>query len=334
MEHKLELDFRSDAVTKSCLHKLDAVAKAEVSDNRYRDDPTVDQCDALGCLGFPGGPRARTFALVGGAVVLWASWPALATVAYPVPSLLVLGAAALIGFLFSFFLAAKQNTLTTFATVPIKTLVFVAIGLMGNNAFYLAAIARIGPAEANVVHYLWPVFLVGLASALHRRAPTFLQTIGIALGFIGVAVALSPQMSGGLDLIGVLLGACGALTFAIYSVGRSLAQVETNVVGPSLGLAGITALAAHFILEPAYWPNNGQWLAIVLMGIGPFTVANILWDRATREGAAATISSLAFLTPLIAMMLLAVFGLGVVTTATVAGALFAIAGAVLSSRST
>lgn len=292
-----------------------------------------DQIDEWVRSAFPGGPRARTFALVAGAVVLWASWPALATVAYPAPPLLVLGAAALIGFLFSFVLAAKQKTLTTFATVPVKTLVFVAIGLMGNNAFYLAAIARIGPAEANVVHYLWPVFLVGLASVLHRRAPTFLQTVGITCGFVGVVVALSPQMGGGLDLIGVLLGTCSALTFAIYSVGRSLAKVETNVVGPSLGLAGIAALAAHFILEPAYWPTDGQWLAIVLMGIGPFTVANIFWDRATREGSAATISSLAFLTPLVAMMLLAIFALGVVTVATVIGALFAITGAVLSSQS-
>lgn len=266
-------------------------------------------------------------------MVLWASWPALAVIAYPAPPLLVLGASALIGFLFSFLLAARQKTLTAFAAVPIKTLTFVAIGLMGNNAFYLAAIARIGPAEANVVHYLWPVFLVGLASALHRRAPSLLQTLGIACGFAGVAIALSPQMGDGFDLIGVLLGACGALTFAIYSVGRSLAKVEMNVVGPSLGLAGVVALAAHFILEPAYWPTTGQWLAIVLMGIGPFTVANIFWDKATREGSAATISSLAFLTPLVAMMLLALFGLGVVSIATIIGALFAIAGAVLSSGS-
>lgn len=30
---------------------------------------------------FSGGPNAKTYVLVGGAVVLWASWPALATVA-------------------------------------------------------------------------------------------------------------------------------------------------------------------------------------------------------------------------------------------------------------
>lgn len=293
----------------------------------------LDQFEAWVRSAFSGGPNAKTYALVGGAVVLWASWPALATIAYPAPPLLVLGASALIGFVFSFVLAIRQKTVSTFATVPFRTLAFVAVGLMGNNAFYLAAIARIGPAEANVVHYLWPVFLVALASVFHRSAPSILQMLGIACGFGGVAVALSPQMRGGLDLVGVLLGTCGALTFAIYSVGRSLAQVETNVVGPSLGLAGISALVAHFILEPVYWPTSGQWFAIALMGIGPFTIANIFWDKATREGSAATISSLAYLTPLVAMLLLAVSGLGVVTITVVIGALFAIAGAVLSSGS-
>lgn len=280
-----------------------------------------------------GGPNGKTYTLVAGAVVLWASWPALATVAYPAPPFLVLGLSALVGFVFSYIDAARKNKTKTFFSVRLRTMVFVAIGLMGNNAFYLAAISRIGPAEANVVHYLWPVLLVALASLVHRRAPSFIQTIGISLGFCGVAVALSPQMGHGLDLIGVLLGVCGALTFAIYSVGRSLARAETNVVGPSLAIAGIAALVVHFSFEPLYWPSNFQWAAIALMGIGPFTVANIFWDKATREGSAATISSLAFLTPLVAITLLAIFGLSVVTMATVVGAFLAISGAVLSSRS-
>ncbi|MDF1722644.1 MAG: EamA family transporter [Minwuia sp.] len=98
------------------------------------------------------------------------------------------------------------------------------------------------------------------------------------------------------------------------------------------GLAGVAALAAHLALEPQYWPTMGQWLAIVLMGIGPFTLANVLWDKATRAGPAATISSMAFLTPLVAISLLAVFGLGSVTLAVVIGACLAIAGAPLSAR--
>lgn len=279
------------------------------------------------------GPTGKTYALVGGAVVLWASWPALATIAYPAPPFLVLGLSAFVGFVFSYLVAVKQKNSKVFFAIPKRTMVFVAVGLMGNNAFYLAAISRIGPAEANVVHYLWPVFLVALASIVHRNPPSVVQTLGIAAGFCGVAVALGPQIGYGLDLVGVLLGVCGAMTFAIYSVGRSVAQVENNVVGPSLALAAAAALGFHFAHEPLYWPTLGQWGAIILMGIGPFTLANIFWDKATRSGSAATISSFAFLTPLVAMILLAVFGLGSVTTATVVGACLAITGAVLSARS-
>lgn len=292
----------------------------------------ADYFKLLARSAFLGGPNAKATALVGGAVVLWASWPALATLAHPAPPFLVLGLSALVGFVFSYLLAARKNEARMFFSIRFRTLVFVAIGLMGNNAFYLAAIARLGPAEANVVHYLWPVFLVALAALVHRCPPSRVQFVGIPLGFCGVAVALSPQMGGGLDLFGVLLGVSGALTFAIYSVGRSLARVEANVVGPSLGLAGVGALIAHFSFEPLYWPTAGQGIAIILMGIGPFTVANIFWDKATRQGSAATISSLAFLTPLVAITLLAIFGLGAVTLATVVGAGLAITGALLSAR--
>ena len=280
-----------------------------------------------------GSPQTRTYALVAGAVVMWASWPTLATRVYPAPPFLVLGLSALMGFVFSFIVAARQGESQQFFSVRKRTMLFVAIGLMGNNAFYLFAITRIGAAEANVVHYLWPVFLVGLASCVHRKIPTFIQFLGIAAGFTGVAVALAPKIGFGLDYVGVLLGICGALTFAIYSVVRSLAQVEGNVVGSSLGLAGIAALVAHVLLEQLYLPTLNQWLVIAIMGIGPFTLANILWDKATRTGSAATISSLAFLTPLVALSLLAIFELGVITPYTVFGACLAIAGAVMASRS-
>ncbi|MEM7525633.1 MAG: hypothetical protein AAF360_18120, partial [Pseudomonadota bacterium] len=88
------------------------------------------------------GPNGKAFALVAGAVVLWASWPALATIAHPAPAFLVLGLSALIGCAVSFLDAARRSRTSAFLSVRPATLVFVAFGLMGNNAFYLAAISR------------------------------------------------------------------------------------------------------------------------------------------------------------------------------------------------
>jgi len=99
--------------------------------------------------GFFGGPSGRTYVLVGGAVVLWASWPALATIAYPAPPFLVLGLAAFVGFVFSYLVAARRKQANAFFAVRKRTMLFVAFGLMGNNAFYLAAITRIEIGRAS-----------------------------------------------------------------------------------------------------------------------------------------------------------------------------------------
>ncbi|MCG7521502.1 low-specificity L-threonine aldolase [Ruegeria sp. Ofav3-42] len=47
MKQKLELDFRSDTVTKPCLRMRDAMAKAEVGDDYYHDDPTVQELECF-----------------------------------------------------------------------------------------------------------------------------------------------------------------------------------------------------------------------------------------------------------------------------------------------
>nr|WP_254428596.1 DMT family transporter [Ruegeria atlantica] len=236
-------------------------------------------------------------------------------------------------FFFAFVAAVQTKSIRAFISVPTKTLIWVSAGLIGNNAFYLAAISRVGPAEANVIHYLWPVLFVVLVSALQQRSTTWRQKLGISCGFIGVAIALYPHMDGNLSLTGVLFGFCGALTFAIYSVGRSIEKMGTDVIGPSLGLAGFGALSAHVVLEPAHLLTTQQWIAVTLIGIGPFTIANMFWDQATRKGSAATISSLAFLTPLVAIGLLSILGLNAFTLATLVGALFTVVGALVSSAS-
>ena len=75
-----------------------------------------------------------------------------------------------------------------------------------------------------------------------------------------------------------------------------------------------------------------QWGAMVAIGLGPFTMSNVLWDRATRKGSAAAIASFAFLTPLVAITLLCALGLASISAPIIAGAGLAIAGAVLTSR--
>jgi drug/metabolite transporter (DMT)-like permease len=149
----------------------------------------------------PIGPRARAAALAVGAVLFWATWPTLATLASPAPPFLVCGLAAAVGFAAALFMAILRGRTASFVATPLRTVLLVSVGLLVNNVLYLFAMPRIGPAEANVVAYLWPVMLV-LIMALKRRERLSPSRLGsIALGFVGAVVAIGPSFALGFDLL-------------------------------------------------------------------------------------------------------------------------------------
>jgi drug/metabolite transporter (DMT)-like permease len=208
----------------------------------------------------------------------------------------------------------------------------VAGGLLTNNVLYLMAMPRIGPAEANVISYLWPILLVLIASRLDGSRITRGQWLGIGTAFAGAALAIGPTFAQGFDPLGVLLAFSSGLTFAVYAAVRSRGQEQHDVIGPSMGVMAILALALHLAFETTpqlAWP---QLLAIAAIGVAPLTLSNVLWDLASRTGHMATISGLAYLTPLVGLLLLSLLGVAAVSWATLTGGMLIVAGALAASR--
>jgi drug/metabolite transporter (DMT)-like permease len=125
----------------------------------------------------------------------------------------------------------------------------------------------------------------------------------------------------------VLLAFLSGLTFAIYAAVRSEGREAEDVIGPSMGLLAVLALALHFGFETPAGLSTSQLLAIAAIGIVPLTLSNALWDRAARTGHTALISAIAYATPLAALSLLALFGVGHVSYGVAAGALLIVVGA-------
>jgi len=280
---------------------------------------------------WPFGSRSEAATLAGGAVLLWATWPTLAMLAGPTPPFLVFGLAAAIGFAISLILAVMRGEAEPFLRTPVGTLVLVAVSLLTNNVLYLMAMPRIGPAEANVVAYLWPVLLVAILSLLKRERLGVLRVAGIALGFLGAVLAIGPTFELGFDPTGVLLAFLSGLTFAVYAAIRSYARERNDVIGPSMGLVAVMALCAHVLFEDAASLSWVQWVAICGIGIAPLTLSNVLWDRATRTGFTATIAGIAYLTPIGSLGILAAFGVASVTYGACVGAALVFMGAMAAS---
>lgn len=277
------------------------------------------------------GPRARAATLASGAVLFWATWPTLATLAGPVPPFLVFGLAAGIGYVLSLFLAAARGQTRSFLATPWRTMLLVSVGQLVTSALFLFAMPRIGAAEANVISYLWPVMLVLILTYWRGERLGPLRLAGIGFGFAGAAFAIGPTFAMGFDPTGVALAVLSGLAFAIYAAIRSFAREPGDVIAPSMGLMSLIAFALHFAFEQTTSLSMTQVLIIAAVGVAPLTISNALWDKASRTEHTALISAIAYATPLVSILIMTLFGVGTVSGSVLAGAVFVVAGALAAS---
>jgi drug/metabolite transporter (DMT)-like permease len=186
-------------------------------------------------------------------------------------------------------------------------------GLFGYHALFFFALRLAPAAEAQLVNYLWPLFIV-LGSALlpnERLKPHHVVGALIALG--GTIVLFLGR--GGITFAGAYLPgfACAfgaALTWAVYSVAsRRFAAVPTDAVaGFCLGTAVLAALF-HAAFEATHWPQTaGQWLAVLGLGVGPVGAAFYVWDIGMKRGDIRILGVASYLAPLLSTAYLVLAG--------------------------
>jgi drug/metabolite transporter (DMT)-like permease len=74
-------------------------------------------------------------------------------------------------------------------------------------------------------------------------------------------------------------------------------------------VAAIMCGVFHFLLEDSRMPTPHGWLAAVAVGALPTATANLLWDAGIRHGDANLLTVLAYATPLMGAVLLALLGI-------------------------
>lgn len=270
--------------------------------------------------------HANLYAL--GAIALWAGLASLGTSLRHLPPFLLTGIALVIGSVPSWPLVRQWK-------VPGPTLAVGIYGLFAYHFLLFIALRMAPPVEANLVNYLWPLFIVVLA-------PLFLpglslrpgHVVGALLGFAGAAVAiLGAGGATGAWSWGYLPALGAAFIWASYSLlTRRVPAFPTAAIGLFGLVSGLLSLACHVALEPRVTIAPGDWLLLAVMGLGPLGAAFFLWDKALKLGDARHIGVLSYLTPLASTaLLLLVTGRGLSWNIGAAAALI-VGGAVLGTR--
>ncbi len=101
-----------------------------------------------------------------------------------------------------------------------------------------------------------------------------------------------------------------------------------------VGVCGAVALAGaacHFAFETTVRPSPGQWVAILVLGIGPTGLAFLAWDHATKHGSLPLLGALSYLAPLLSTLLLIAAGRAQATPQILLAAALIVGGALLAT---
>jgi drug/metabolite transporter (DMT)-like permease len=242
--------------------------------------------------------QANLYAL--GAIALWASLAALGVSLRHIPPFLLTGLALLMGSLLALPFVLQDRR--AWAVAP-ATLALGVYGLFGFHFLLFIALRHAPPVEANLVNYLWPLFMVVLAPlflpGVRLRAGHVLAAL---LGFAGAAVAILGARSGSAGggwAWGYLPALGSAFIWASYSLlTKRVPAFPTAAIGLFGLVSGVLSLLCHWALEPSVALSGRDGALIAVMGLGPLGGAFFLWDRALKLGDARQIGILSYLTPL------------------------------------
>jgi drug/metabolite transporter (DMT)-like permease len=241
------------------------------------------------------------------AIALWATLASLGTSLSHLPPFLLTGLALIIGSVMSWPLVMRNRRAWA---VPARTLALGVYGLFGFHFLLFIALRLAPPVEANLVNYLWPLFMVVLAPVLLPGVSLRpLHVVAALLGFAGAAIAILGARSASAGATGSYWGFLPALgsafIWASYSLWtRRVASFPTTAIGLFGVVSGALSLLCHALLEPAAALSSRDWLLVALCGLGPLGAAFFFWDKALKRGDARQIGILSYITPLASTALL------------------------------
>ena len=270
------------------------------------------------------------------AIILWSTLASLSVLADKIPPFQLTSMAFFVAFIIGAVIWKKDNRgILIHFKYPLKVWLVGVCGLFGYHYFYFLAIQNAPAIEANLINYLWPLFIVLFSSFLPNEKLRWFHVVGVLFGLIGVTFLLSKGGSLNFEtkyLNGYIYAFVCAIIWGAYSVAsRYFAHIPTTAVGSFCGITAILSLICHLLFETTVLPSLKEFGIITLIGLGPVGGAFFVWDYGMKNGNIQLLGSLSYFTPLLSTLLLILLGLSSGSSSIWIACLLIILGSIISS---
>jgi len=278
---------------------------------------------------------SRTATLIGFcAILLWSTLALFTAMSGKVPPFQLVGMTFVIGGLLILAITAARGELSRIR----PTAASFALGLygpFGDTALYYAAVKTAPPAEANLIHYLWPLLIVLFAALLPGGGLKLRHLVGALIGLAATALLISDRLTGaggGLSL-GHVLAAFGAFVWASYSVAsRRFADVPSESLSVTMLGCAVAAFACHFAFETTQWSLSlVEWAGALGLGLGSIGLAFVCWDIGMKRGDVAFLGVASYAAPVLSTIILVLTGYAPASGLLAASCVLIVVGALVAS---
>jgi drug/metabolite transporter (DMT)-like permease len=190
--------------------------------------------------------------------------------------------------------------------IPLSTLGLGFFGLFGNNLlFVLAFTSGANPVSVNIVAFSWPVMMAAIVLLTGLARGTWWDGLAILLGSISF-LAISYDGSSLSLHPGLLMALLGALLWAAYSALRRVVPMGVpDAMTAFVSLSAVASWIVHAAIGEPFQTSPNDVLALVVIGILPVGLANLMWDHGARLGDPVLLAGLSFVEPFLASSLIA-----------------------------
>lgn len=183
----------------------------------------------------------------------------------------------------------------------------IGLGFLGNflySAFYYASLRVLPSADACTINYLWPMIATACAAIILHEKIKAAEWLAILLSFSGVVIISTKGSSLMMQNVqGVLLCVAGAVCYSIFNVlNKKKGMDQLLCTALYFTVTAICSTPFLFVGEDIAPMSGATWAGMLWLGIFIDALAIFAWGAALQMSEVGILSNLAYLTPVVAMI--------------------------------